>query len=247
MHSGFLNLGYSTPFLSLGASYMYSSLASAKAAVISIGEEIATMGLPSRICPLVFVFTGTGNGMINCFFAFNQYHSYLFQIKSSFFRWYSLCLSILNSVTNNSKFLRYRQSVICAASPIINTMWQNWKTWMMKYLILNIHFLLWAVSQGAQEIFKLLPHTFVEPSRLPHLLETVISFNLDSRVYLAYSCKFSCLCTSTVHNFYFLIQLDFSCFTQLIKRQLFRFLYYLFVTIFSPLNRRLHTGFSFSL
>lgn len=61
--SGFLSLGYSTPFLSLGASYMYSSLAMAKAAVISVGEEIATMGLPSGICPLVFVFTGAGNGM----------------------------------------------------------------------------------------------------------------------------------------------------------------------------------------
>ncbi|GAY37557.1 hypothetical protein CUMW_029940 [Citrus unshiu] len=82
----YLSLGYSTPFLSLGASYMYSSLAAAKAAVISVGEEISTLGLPSGICPLVFIFTGSGN-----------------------------------------------------------------------------------VSLGAQEIFKLLPHTFVEPSRLPEL------------------------------------------------------------------------------
>ena len=44
---------------------MYSSLAAAKAAVISVGEEIATMGLPSGICPLVFVFTGSGNGTLN--------------------------------------------------------------------------------------------------------------------------------------------------------------------------------------
>lgn len=44
---------------------MYSSLAAAKAAIISVGEEIATMGLPSQICPLVFVFTGSGNGMLN--------------------------------------------------------------------------------------------------------------------------------------------------------------------------------------
>lgn len=29
------------------------------------------------------------------------------------------------------------------------------------------------VSLGAQEIFKLLPHSFVEPSRLPGLFETV--------------------------------------------------------------------------
>lgn len=84
----YLSLGYSTPFLSLGASYMYPSLAAAKAAVISVGEEIATLGLPSGICPLIFVFTGSGN-----------------------------------------------------------------------------------VSLGAQEIFKLLPHTFVDQSRLPELFE----------------------------------------------------------------------------
>ncbi|GMN42705.1 hypothetical protein TIFTF001_011913 [Ficus carica] len=65
---------------------MYSSLAAAKAAVISVGEEIATQGLPAGICPLVFVFTGSGNA-----------------------------------------------------------------------------------SLGAQEIFKLLPHSFVEPSKLPEL------------------------------------------------------------------------------
>ncbi|CAI9098422.1 OLC1v1035066C1 [Oldenlandia corymbosa var. corymbosa] len=82
----YLNLGYSTPFLSLGRSYMYSSLAAAKAAVISVGEEISSMGLPPGICPIVFVFTGSGN-----------------------------------------------------------------------------------VSQGAQEIFKLLPHSFVDPSKLPEL------------------------------------------------------------------------------
>ncbi|XP_052290465.1 alpha-aminoadipic semialdehyde synthase-like isoform X2 [Citrus sinensis] len=43
----YLNLGYSTPFLTLGAAYMYPSLAAAKAAIISVGEEIATEGLPS--------------------------------------------------------------------------------------------------------------------------------------------------------------------------------------------------------
>uniref|UniRef100_A0A0D9YZB6 Lysine ketoglutarate reductase n=1 Tax=Oryza glumipatula TaxID=40148 RepID=A0A0D9YZB6_9ORYZ len=82
----YLSLGYSTPFLSLGQSHMYPSLAAAKAAVIAIGEEIATFGLPSGICPIVFVFTGTGN-----------------------------------------------------------------------------------VSQGAQEIFKLLPHSFVDAGKLPEL------------------------------------------------------------------------------
>jgi hypothetical protein len=43
---------------------MYPSLAAAKAAVIAVAEEIATFGLPSGICPIVFVFTGVGNG--NC-------------------------------------------------------------------------------------------------------------------------------------------------------------------------------------
>lgn len=41
---------------------MYPSLAAAKAAIISVGEEIATEGLSSGICPLVFVFTGSGHG-----------------------------------------------------------------------------------------------------------------------------------------------------------------------------------------
>ncbi|KAL6010490.1 hypothetical protein ACLOJK_000923 [Asimina triloba] len=105
----YLSLGYSTPFLSLGASYMYSSLAAAKAAVISVGEEIATLGLPSGISPIVFVFTGTGN-----------------------------------------------------------------------------------VSQGAQEIFNLLPHTFVDPSKLPELFkadgDTVHPSRTSRRVFQVYGC-----------------------------------------------------------
>ena len=52
-------------FLSLGASYMYPSLAAAKAAVISVGEEISREGLRSGICPPIFVFTGSGKGIIN--------------------------------------------------------------------------------------------------------------------------------------------------------------------------------------
>lgn len=44
---------------------MYPSLAAAKAAVIAVAEEIATLGLPSGISPLVFVFTGSGNGTMN--------------------------------------------------------------------------------------------------------------------------------------------------------------------------------------
>ncbi|XP_057538815.1 alpha-aminoadipic semialdehyde synthase isoform X2 [Amaranthus tricolor] len=109
----YLSFGYSTPFLSLGSSYMYPSLASAKAAVISVGEEIATIGLPSGICPLVFVFTGNGN-----------------------------------------------------------------------------------VSQGAQEIFKLLPHTFVDPSRLPELFETVGCQNRSSRVSKRIFKVYGCVVTS---------------------------------------------------
>ncbi|KAF9624750.1 hypothetical protein IFM89_013288 [Coptis chinensis] len=34
-----------------------------KAAVIVVAEEIATLGLPSGICPFVFIFTGLGNGI----------------------------------------------------------------------------------------------------------------------------------------------------------------------------------------
>ncbi|KAH7861110.1 hypothetical protein Vadar_021736 [Vaccinium darrowii] len=58
----YLNRGFSTPFLSLGASYMYASLDAAKAAVKSVGDEIKKFGLPSEICPLVFIFTGSSSG-----------------------------------------------------------------------------------------------------------------------------------------------------------------------------------------
>ncbi|KAK7265501.1 hypothetical protein RJT34_33121 [Clitoria ternatea] len=103
----FLSLGYSTPFLSLGSSYMYPSLAAAKAAVISVGEEVATQGLPLGICPLVFVFTGSGN-----------------------------------------------------------------------------------VCSGAQEIFKLLPHTFVDPSRLCdlHKADTDQPRHGSKRIFQVYGC-----------------------------------------------------------
>ncbi|KAJ4792712.1 Lysine ketoglutarate reductase/saccharopine dehydrogenase [Rhynchospora pubera] len=102
----YLNLGYSTPFLSLGASHMYPSLAAAKSAVIAVGEEIATLGLPSGISPIVFVFTGDGN-----------------------------------------------------------------------------------VSQGAQEIFKLLPHTFVGVDQLPELyMGTDKNSKSTKRVFQVYGC-----------------------------------------------------------
>ncbi|KAG6488659.1 hypothetical protein ZIOFF_049908 [Zingiber officinale] len=108
----YLNLGYSTPFLSLGASYMYSSLAAAKAAVIAVGEEIATFGLPSGISPIVFVFTGDGN-----------------------------------------------------------------------------------VSQGAQEIFKLLPHTFVDAQKLPEIVAMVkdgAKHTRSKRFFQVYGCVVTC-------------------------------------------------------
>lgn len=60
--AGLLSLGYSTPFLSVGSTYMYTSLSVAKQAVLAIGEEIKSSGLPPEICPLIFVFTGKGNG-----------------------------------------------------------------------------------------------------------------------------------------------------------------------------------------
>lgn len=105
----YLNLGYSTPFLSLGASHMYPSLAAAKAAVIAVGEEIATQGLPLGLSPIVFVFVGTGN-----------------------------------------------------------------------------------VSQGAQEIFKLLPHSFVDASMLPEIVKQVGDLAhhspLRKRVFKVYGC-----------------------------------------------------------
>jgi alpha-aminoadipic semialdehyde synthase len=56
-----LSQGYSTPFLSIGSAYMYTSLSVAKQAVLAAGEELKSSGLPLEICPLVFIFTGTGN------------------------------------------------------------------------------------------------------------------------------------------------------------------------------------------
>ncbi|KAK9131564.1 hypothetical protein Sjap_012051 [Stephania japonica] len=108
----YLSLGYSTPFLSLGASYMYTSLVAAKAAVIAVGEEIATLGLPPGICPLLFVFTGSGN-----------------------------------------------------------------------------------VSQGAQEIFRLLPHAFVDAGRLSELSglgEHAQHVRSSKRVFHVYGCVVTC-------------------------------------------------------
>lgn len=62
MFAGLLSQGYSTPFLSIGSAYMYTGLSVAKQAVLAAGEELKSSGLPPEICPLVFIFTGTGNG-----------------------------------------------------------------------------------------------------------------------------------------------------------------------------------------
>ena len=56
-----LNLGYSTPLLSLGSSYMYQSLDLAKQAVADMGKGIAAGGIPKDFAPLVVGFTGNGN------------------------------------------------------------------------------------------------------------------------------------------------------------------------------------------
>lgn len=101
----YLSLGYSTPFLSIGSSYMYMSLSAAKAAVLAAGDEIRTSGLPFQISPLIFIFTGTGN-----------------------------------------------------------------------------------VSRGAQEIFRLLPHAFVDPSELPRLVESLSEKQADDS-YSKVRCK----------------------------------------------------------
>ena len=56
-----LCLGYSTPFLNIGSSYMYPSLNDAKSAVRLVGGRIQHAGLPQDFSPLVFGFTGNGN------------------------------------------------------------------------------------------------------------------------------------------------------------------------------------------
>jgi alpha-aminoadipic semialdehyde synthase len=55
-----LALGYSTPFLHLGYSYQYFSLDAAKDAVAALGEELATVGVPQEIGPVIFGFTSNG-------------------------------------------------------------------------------------------------------------------------------------------------------------------------------------------
>jgi alpha-aminoadipic semialdehyde synthase len=56
-----LAMGYSTPFLHVGFTRMYSGLPAAEEAVKIIGEQIAQGGLPRELGPLVFAFTGNGS------------------------------------------------------------------------------------------------------------------------------------------------------------------------------------------
>ncbi|GAB9474451.1 Alpha-aminoadipic semialdehyde synthase [Globisporangium polare] len=56
-----INMGYSTPFVNVGSSYMYTDLERAKEAVEIAGKKIKQDGLPSDLSPMTFVFTGNGN------------------------------------------------------------------------------------------------------------------------------------------------------------------------------------------
>ncbi|EFA79152.1 aminoadipic semialdehyde synthase [Heterostelium album PN500] len=52
--------GFSTPFLHVGYSYVYSRLENAMDAVRAIGEEISQVGLPDELTPFTFAFTSDG-------------------------------------------------------------------------------------------------------------------------------------------------------------------------------------------
>lgn len=56
-----LALGYGSPFLAIGMSYMYRCLADARLDVIRSGLVIQDDGLPKELGPMTFVFTGDGN------------------------------------------------------------------------------------------------------------------------------------------------------------------------------------------
>eukprot|EP01132_Coremiostelium_polycephalum_P003932 gene3932-4908_t len=53
--------GFSTPFLHVGYSYVYSKLEAAMEAVKAIGEEISQVGLPDELLPFTFAFTSEGS------------------------------------------------------------------------------------------------------------------------------------------------------------------------------------------
>ncbi|KAI9193475.1 Saccharopine dehydrogenase-domain-containing protein [Polychytrium aggregatum] len=56
-----LGLGFATPFLNIGMSYVYRCLADARLEVTRSGQSIMDDGLPKQLGPLTFVFTGNGN------------------------------------------------------------------------------------------------------------------------------------------------------------------------------------------
>lgn len=56
-----LGLGYATPFLNIGMTYMYRCLADARLDIIRSGQTIMDDCLPAELGPLTFVFTGDGN------------------------------------------------------------------------------------------------------------------------------------------------------------------------------------------
>ncbi|KAI9093121.1 Saccharopine dehydrogenase-domain-containing protein [Phlyctochytrium arcticum] len=53
--------GYGNPFLAIGMSYMYRTLADARLDVTRTGQVIMDDGLPRELGPMSFVFTGDGN------------------------------------------------------------------------------------------------------------------------------------------------------------------------------------------
>ncbi|TPX57572.1 hypothetical protein PhCBS80983_g03736 [Powellomyces hirtus] len=55
-----LALGYGNPFLAIGMSYMYRTLADARLDVTRTGQVIMDDGLPRQMGPMSFVFTGDG-------------------------------------------------------------------------------------------------------------------------------------------------------------------------------------------
>ncbi|KAI8820791.1 Saccharopine dehydrogenase-domain-containing protein [Fimicolochytrium jonesii] len=56
-----LALGYGNPFLAIGMSYMYRTLADARLDVTRTGQVIMDDGLPRQMGPMSFVFTGDGH------------------------------------------------------------------------------------------------------------------------------------------------------------------------------------------
>eukprot|EP00043_Microstomoeca_roanoka_P028424 m.17948 g.17948 ORF g.17948 m.17948 type:complete len:899 (+) comp8398_c0_seq1:257-2953(+) len=56
-----LGLGYTNPFLGMGYTDYYHSVAAAKTALQLVGNNILINGAPKAVSPLIFGFTGTGN------------------------------------------------------------------------------------------------------------------------------------------------------------------------------------------